>query len=313
MNTCPICSGPFEKEKCRTVPYPAESEEAFKKRPKSIIFCENCGIGIAAPAWDIEELEKFYCEGSYWKNPKVEILSPKKHPGPYALAVSRWELIEPLLERTAKPISILDVGAGYGFFGMAAVKNKNLRLSSYVCVEKDRTLIESLKKTWSVSFPKISLEIKEHIGQVDGTFDLIILSHILEHLTDPKTFLITVLAKLAKNGLLFIDVPNQDYLFKKDVFPHFLFFNKLSLQMLLKNYGLKIKLIDCYGTDMNRSQLNYRNVSILDKAFIKIIFGLSPIIPEKNFLSFFSWYLGTSEQNNKGTWVRAIAQNSRIS
>jgi tRNA1(Val) A37 N6-methylase TrmN6 len=55
--------------------------------------------------------------------------------------------MEPLFRGTGKEISILDIGAGHGFFGMVAARSNNLRLSKYICVEKDKVLGESLKKT----------------------------------------------------------------------------------------------------------------------------------------------------------------------
>lgn len=309
MNNCPICLSVLRENESKIVPYPAEGDKKLKNKPKSIIFCEKCGIGIAVPVWTIGELEKFYAGGNYWANRKIEMLLPKKYPIPYALAVSRWKFMEPLLEGMQKPVSILDIGAGHGFLGMAAARSKHVRFEKYTYVEKDKMLVESFRKTWSIHFSGYPLEIEDNIDNINGNYDITVLSQVLEHQNNPKKLLETVLAKLTTGGFVFVDVPNQDYLFKKDVFPHFLFFNKLSLGALLINCGLKVRRIDCYGTDMKRSKANYRNVSILDRAFMKIIFGLSLVMPEKFFLSFFSWYFGTNEQNDDGTWVRAIAQN----
>jgi SAM-dependent methyltransferase len=254
----------------------------------------------------MDEIDKIYSEGEYWVNLKTEILLPKKYPVPYALAVSRWKIIEPMFAQLTKPISILDIGAGHGFLGLVAAKSKNLHLSTYVCVEKDKTLTESLRKTWSALPPKTNLQIEDNIDQVDGRFDCIILSHILEHLPDPKKMLQTVLKKLVKGGLLFVDVPNQDYLFKKDVFPHFLFFNISSLQRLLEDCGLKINLIDCYGNDMNRSAMNFRNSSKIRNLFVEIIMRAEQLIPERTILTFFTRYFEMNKINRNGLWIRAI-------
>jgi SAM-dependent methyltransferase len=280
----------------------------MENKPEFIVFCENCGVGIAAPLWTSEDLDEFYSKGKYWANSKIEILSPKKYPVAYALAVSRWKLIEPLLRE--KQISILDIGAGHGFLGIVAAKSKNLNLLKYVSIEKDRTLQESLRKTWSACFPNNILQIKDCVDHIDGKFDCIILSQVLEHLTDPKVLLRIVLAKLSKKGVLFIDVPNQDYLFKKDVFPHFLFFNISSLQYLMKDCGLMINSIDCYGNDMNSSPLNLKNTSRLYSLLTKIIMTTKVVIPERFILTFFSRYFEMNKQNNNGIWIRAICQNS---
>jgi hypothetical protein len=109
----------------------------------------------------------------------------------------------------------------------------------------------------------------------------------LEHLIDPKALLRIVSAKLVKNGIPFVDVPNQDYLFKKDVSPHFLFFNISSLQHFLLHCGLMINSIDCYGNDMNSSPLTLKNTSRLVSLLAKIIMATNVLIPENFILAFF--------------------------
>ena len=118
MLACPICSWAFEKGRFRTVPYPTKHDNTFEHKPERIVFCENCGAGIALPLVSNEELEKFYAQGDYWGDPGAKVLSPKEYPVPCALALSRWGLVESFLERRKKSVSILDVGAGHGFFGI---------------------------------------------------------------------------------------------------------------------------------------------------------------------------------------------------
>jgi 2-polyprenyl-3-methyl-5-hydroxy-6-metoxy-1,4-benzoquinol methylase len=307
LNLCPICSWSFKDSQSRTISYPTTAQQ-FENKPRFIVFCGNCSVGIAVPVWGIGEVEKFYSEGDYWGDSKTEILSLKKYPVPYALAVSRWKIIEPLLEEAAEPISILDIGAGHGFLGLVAAKSRNLHLSTYVYVEKDKTLAESLRKTWSAFPLKTNLQIEDNIDQVDGRFDCVVLSHILEHLTDPKTLLRSVVAKIKKGAVLFVDVPNQDYLFKKDVFPHFLFFDISSLQYLLRECGLSITSINCYGNNMNHSPMNFKNSSKIRSLFLEIIMRTRQFIPERVILLFFTRYFEMNRINRNGIWIRAIGR-----
>lgn len=48
----------------------------------------------------------------------------------------------------------------------------------------------------------------EDLSSYDGTFDFIILSHVLEHFTNPVASLIRIVDKMAENGLCYIEVPN---------------------------------------------------------------------------------------------------------
>lgn len=54
-------------------------------------------------------------------------------------------------------------------------------------------------------------------------FDLIVISHVLEHTNDPKRFLNELSSNLKDVGFMFIEVPCQDYLFKDKEEPHLLF------------------------------------------------------------------------------------------
>lgn len=305
---CPICSVNLQDAAAKTIPYPMKGLEKTGIEPEYIIFCDNCGAGIAVPACSDKELDKYYSKGSYWKKQKIELLTARKYPVAYALAVSRWKLLEPLISDTVKMVSILDIGAGHGFYGMVAAKSKKVQLGNYTCVEKDKSLVASLKKTWTKYFNPSTLETTGHIDEVEGKFDVVVLSHVLEHQPEPKAFLQKVLLKLKKGGFVFIDVPHRDYLFKQDVFPHLIFFNIYSLQLLLQNCGLTTEFIACYGNDMNTSILNYRTAAKWYGLLARLLIKSKPLLPASSVLKIFTKYFGMDTQNSNGIWIRAIGQ-----
>lgn len=305
---CPLCSELFKYESYTSVPYPAVKRSSSANIPNAINLCGNCGAGVAVPSWSSDMLDKFYSSGGYWNKAKIETVSAKKFPTPYALAVSRWKMIESLLTKRGKPVSVLDIGAGYGLLGMVAARSKKVSLAEYACVEKDASVVESFKKMWLKNFPRINLEVKDSVEQVNKEFDVVVLSHVLEHQSNPKEMLQMVLKKVATGGLVFVEVPNQDYLFKNDVFPHLIFFTALGMRIFLMDCGLTVKSIGCYGHSMKRSPLNYRNITRLRSIFLNFVMSIRKIIPESVLLSFFTRYWGTNMQNNDGTWLRAVLQ-----
>lgn len=309
LNFCPVCSWQFKGNLPRMIPYPTKRGEAIAHKPDQIFICDNCGIGIAIPLPSSEEMEKYYSVGDFWGIAQPQILAPKKHPIPYALALSRWRILEPFLKESQRRISILDIGAGHGFLGMTAAQSKTVKLWKYVCVEKDRFLRESMKKTWSLRFPHIELDVKDDISQVNGTFDCLILSHILEHLSNPLSDLKIMLTKLNPESLIFIDVPNQDYLFKKDVFPHFYFFSESSLRHLMNASGLHILSITGYGNDINQSSLNFRNAGKLKTRLGNLIIRMKWLLPKKLTISLFSEYFAMDKKNENGIWIRGVGQS----
>ena len=303
LKNCPICSWKLEENRCRMLPYPSEETEG---RPHSIVFCENCGIGIAWPRWGDDEIERYYSCGDYWGKTASELLSPKRYPVPYALAVSRWRIIEPLFEKRRQGLSMLDIGAGHGFMGMVAAKSDKIHLANYTCIEQDRYLMESLNTTWAKHLLKSTITVTNHIDNTSGIFDCIVLSQILEHLSDPKDLLKRAFANLASDGFIYVDVPNQDYLFKKDVFPHLLFFSSASLKLLLQECGLKVSSIACYGNDMNASPLNCRRKIRPVQLLEQVISRFKAVLPEAMIRSFYSKYFEMDRQNESGIWIRAL-------
>jgi hypothetical protein len=81
----------------------------------------------------------------------------------------------------------------------------------------------------------------------ESDFDLVILSHVLEHVAAPRAFLGLVRGKLAPLGALFIEVPNQDYLHKLSLGTHLLFFSPTSLGFLLESAGFTVEHLATVG------------------------------------------------------------------
>lgn len=307
--TCPICSNEIDLEYDKKVLYNLSDEDKDAlNRPKSIYFCKGCDVGIAYPRFTEEQIEEIYTKGEYWKEHDPEIFTPRKSLGLYTLAESRWHFVKTfLLEiKTKKTISILDIGAGHGYFGMVAAKDKNFEISEYCAVEMDGIFRKSLQMTWNKFYPLIKFSVCESIETVQGAFDVVVLSHVLEHLNHPEEMLKTIKSLLKPGGIVFIDIPYRDYRFKKDIFPHVLFYDIPNLQKLCEKAGFNFKRAKYYGHEISRSPLNYKNENNLLAFFDKAIYKFRNLIPEWVYKRFFAWYYGIYSQKQDGTWIRAI-------
>ncbi|WP_027186536.1 class I SAM-dependent methyltransferase [Desulfovibrio inopinatus] len=73
-----------------------------------------------------------------------------------------------------------------------------------------------------------------------STFDVVILKHILEHFTDPKGFLQGVSRVLSDNGLLYVDVPNLNWILQDGtegfVLHHVGYFTLNTLRIALEGF-----------------------------------------------------------------------------
>ena len=89
----------------------------------------------------------------------------------------------------------------------------------------------------------------------DNSFDVVLASHLIEHLNDPQIFLAEIRRILKDNGFCFITTPNingfQARLFgsrwRSAIFDHLYLFSDVTLSRMLKNAGFKIESINTWG------------------------------------------------------------------
>lgn len=106
-----------------------------------------------------------------------------------------------------KGFSVLDVGAGTGFFVRKFLDEIEISASSYTAIDPSKEHVEQIKK----NFRELPLEIsikndiftpKTRLGQ---KFDLIIMSHsVYWFVPDPEPYILNARKYLEKNGVLVI-------------------------------------------------------------------------------------------------------------
>jgi len=311
MVYCPVCTKDFDEKNLRNVPYPTEGHSLkIGKPPEKIVFCPDCEVGLAYPNLTEDQLGEIYATGEYWKDLSIRQFRPKDFPGHYALARSRWGFVADYLERTThrNEISILDIGAGHGFLGMVAAKNQSITLKKYDMVEADSEIRKGFQSAWHKKFSHIDMLSVASLKAIKDKYDMVVLSHILEHVIDPREFLKDISEYLSPDGIIFIDVPHSDYLFKKDVFPHVGFFNKASLSNLIKKNGYTLEQIDSFGRNREHSPCGYQYSNGFVRLIAGMIYKLRSVLPEFIPVEFYRWYFGTNIQAAEGTWLRAIAR-----
>jgi 2-polyprenyl-3-methyl-5-hydroxy-6-metoxy-1,4-benzoquinol methylase len=139
-----------------------------------------------------------------------------------------------------KPKNVLDVGCGTGALLTSFLKNN----CEVLGLDFNNKYL-SVAKSKGINVRKGSIEqIKSN-----EKFDLIILSHVLEHLLNPSVFLKKIKNILSDNGILYIEVPSleailkgaYDYDLKKYLHnTHVCHYSLGSLELLCKKSGLKL-------------------------------------------------------------------------
>ena len=141
---------------------------------------------------------------------------------------------------------ILEIGCGCGSL-LKIFENYGCDLTGY---EPD----EKMFQTAQSRLPKAALynDIFRPGNLLDESFDMVLLSHVLEHVEDLHLYLQDFQRILKPGGVLFIEVPQEtkskviNVLKYKKGNGHLWFFSSKNLKRLLKQYFSKLK-IECYG------------------------------------------------------------------
>lgn len=152
--------------------------------------------------------------------------------------------------------SILEIGCGTGQYYEAWTK---------LGVEWTGTEVnqEMLAFCRTRNIPVHALDIAEQSNSLQGRYDVIFLSQVLEHILTPYTFLRRARDLLEDDGVLHIDVPNHDSLtalyrrvnvFHKEYgfvqpYHHLIAYTKRALSHLVSHAGYRIHHINAYANN----------------------------------------------------------------
>jgi SAM-dependent methyltransferase len=160
-----------------------------------IVECESCGLLYPNPFPVPVDGESLYGD-------------PEKYFGDQQDLDRKIEVYRSLARemRSRRPgaIRLLDIGSGRGDFLHAA---KLEGIVDSVGLEFAPAMIEFAKKRFDIDLQKVPAE--ELVKTQAGSFDVVVLNAVLEHVHDPSA-LVRSVAALAKPGaLLYVDVPRE--------------------------------------------------------------------------------------------------------
>ena len=171
-----------------------------------------------------------------------------------------------LSKKNIKSERILEIGPGPGYF--AENWKKNYVNKHYYAIETDESCYSELIKFG------VKLIKEKDYNKYIWTMDVVVISHVLEHVSNPKGFLSFANSFLKKGGALFIEIPCNDFQHKKIMEPHLLFFDKKPLTLLLEKINFKEIEINYYGKKIsqlkNESFLKMKLKSLVNKIILKL-------------------------------------------
>jgi 2-polyprenyl-3-methyl-5-hydroxy-6-metoxy-1,4-benzoquinol methylase len=239
IRPCALCGG--------TVFKPALVCEGF-----SFVKCKHCGLVQRNPQPDKNEILARYSNIygndylSYELENEAVFLKLQqlalKDAGFYKLEKTLFSAVGQL--RAGNP-SILDIGCATGAL-LASLRDNGWRVTG-VEISPSGLYAKNERKLDVRNIPL------EENNFSDNSFDIVLASHLIEHLNEPKTFVEEIYRILKNNGSLFITTPDisgfQSRIFanrwRSAIFDHLYLFSRRTLSKLLKAAGFKI--VSCHS------------------------------------------------------------------
>jgi SAM-dependent methyltransferase len=186
--TCPACAGPIVHLEPLLL-----NRRRDEYRVGFISGCRRCGLLFANPYPAADEVEALYAAGGDWSRRHDDAPSTKRPPAAYLQELFRP--MGPALDVAAPRAGarVLDIGCGNG------------------------ELLDAFQDSGWHTFgiePSGRAAFRRH-GELtaiptDGSFDVVVLHHVLEHVASPLEMLCAVRGALGERGVVAISVPRLD-------------------------------------------------------------------------------------------------------
>lgn len=263
----------------------AEEDERYFDN-MNIYKCHSCNLTFAHPIPSDDMLNEFYTK-IYRKKGRPHYISNSEKISFNGWSNAQFAYISQYFDFKSAG-TVLDVGPGYGFLLREIGKHHpHLRL---VGIDPDMSSLQYLNdlgiETESMVFGQ---DVCKYFN--NKKVELIISSHSLEHMSDPKEFFRTCFEILSEDGLIFLEVPNCEfvhsgYLPRPYDSPHLLFFNIPFLKTLFSDLGLDIINLSTAGMPMEEEiklmNMGYDSIRNNSGRILRAAFNvLKSLMPEK--------------------------------
>ncbi|WP_300754565.1 class I SAM-dependent methyltransferase [uncultured Brachyspira sp.] len=271
---------------------------------KKVYQCCNCSLYFIDLPTD-EEIYALY-KNEYHNNIKNKLFETAKSKMRYARSLSQFNFIKNYIDFYNK--KVCEIGAFDGLL-LNIFKKNGCDVYGYELNDNARLYAKN----------KYDIDLKPNFLESKEKYDIIMLSHVIEHFKNPFDVLIKIKNMLKDDGYLYIEVPNSpnkdqcsyDMLMRYLSTEHIVNFNIENLKMFVKKANLNI--IECKYSNYSVSKYNNNlranilegSIPNISNLFSFALFGIKTfIVPESTFIEY-------SDNNNiwsYGENIRIIAQ-----
>ena len=247
--SCPICAKPARQARpWLSVPVDVKSGQAIETG--ELVWCDICDIGFMRRLPTAEETAAAYDLGRYYTHGETHF--PQVSEGisdriliklAYLRDQGRMIDAEALLAARPGAARILDIGCGTGNI-LASLAGEGRVLTG---IEPDPEARKVASRHGIEVLDGTAEQLPDEVS--DRQFDIVILSHVLEHTSDPERALSNIRKLLAPGGVVYSEVPNCGSIYFQrnaeisemlDLPRHLHFFTAASLARVASASGLFI-------------------------------------------------------------------------
>jgi 2-polyprenyl-3-methyl-5-hydroxy-6-metoxy-1,4-benzoquinol methylase len=224
-----------------------------------LVKCKRCGLNQINRTFTQAALTDYY-QNQYDRDSIYQV-SPDNFPKDNLFSVSRGRALAKLYQKLALPTpkTVCDLGCGYGhlLYGFSQFFPQ----AHYTGVEYDPNT-EAILKRLNFDFRLGGID---DIDELQEKVDVLITSHVFEHVVDPNQFVDQCKNLLSPQGVFVWEMPNSDPFnlsCERRHSPHICLWDIDTLRKVLENHGLTVLFLDTAGK-------KYSFVDSLEKGIIK--------------------------------------------
>jgi SAM-dependent methyltransferase len=237
MSACLLCGSDHAAHLFRA------SDRLYRTTTKEfdVVRCVSCGLARLDPQPAAEELRAYYPE-NYWFSPEQSAASRLEEAYRRLVLRDHIRFVERALLSGCAKGPLLDVGCGGGLF-LGMMRERGFRV---VGLDFSR---EAASVAWRRQQAPAICGTLDQAPLRPAAFAGITMFHVLEHLPDPRSFLIAAHRLLVSDGRLIVQVPNAaSWQFRLlgrswngvDVPRHLFDFRDRDLEKLVESCGFEV-------------------------------------------------------------------------
>ena len=214
----------------------------------TVRICEKCGFVYVSPTIAENELADYYAYMSLYDMSLYEFTDHNS----LSQRINRYQrifaFVHDYIKKSQQELSyILDIGCSTGYL-LSLFKTNGYKVLG----------IDPSSKCKEIALQEYGVNIRtgtlDTIPIQNEKYDVIILSHVLEHIVDLSNFILKLKSILSPKGLIYIEVPdiqNINLPFGYFSFEHVNYFSKSSLKNLMAKNGLSP---EAFGRSCNKNE-----------------------------------------------------------